>query len=68
MAVAFGGQPLAKPSTRYSANDRQMMASMAGLRIVTETQAKRNEGAWPNASRKYVCSAPDEGIKQPSST
>lgn len=42
----------AKASTRYLEKERQMMASMAGLRMMMDTQAKRKAGRCPNAVRK----------------
>ena len=52
MAKRGGSQSSAKASTRYLEKERQMMANIAGLRIMMDTQAKRNAGRCPKVVRK----------------
>lgn len=68
IARSGGSQSDEKASTRYLEKERQMMANMAGFRIMMDIQAKRKAGRCPNAVMKYVCSAPEVGIMQPNST
>lgn len=62
-----GKQLTYKGVTTYSAKVRQMMASIAGLRMNTEIHEKRKAKRPPKASKMYEYSAPDLVIKVPSS-
>lgn len=44
IASSGGSHSDAKASTRYLEKERQMMASMAGFRMMMEIQAKRKAG------------------------
>lgn len=60
-------QPCDRGSATYSPKLKQIIANMEGFRTNTETQANMKAGKEPNASWKYVYSAPELGSIVPSS-
>lgn len=61
------GQWYDRGSAMYSPRLRQMMANIDGLSTTTDTQANMKAGSPPNASWRYVYSAPEFGSIVPNS-